>query len=171
MRCVFDLEANGLLQRKLNKKGEVKSEPATKIHCGVFKDIRSGQVWVYRPDELEEMLALLKRIDLLIGHNIVDYDIPLLESILDYKYEGEVFDTYTVSQMTYPDRPGGHGLDNWGKALGRHKPVHEDWSKYSDDMLHRCKEDVEINYLVYRALKKELHGYCTGLDFTVKNRT
>ena len=42
--------------------------------------------------------------------------------------------------------------------FGVPKPKHEDWSKFSPEMLHRCREDVKINVLVYEALLKELEG-------------
>lgn len=169
MRCVGDLEADGLLQAKKNKKGEILSLPATVIWCGVFTNIDTGKTHEFGPDELDAMCLFLDEVDELVGHNFVDYDIPLMESILDYKFFGKIFDTLIVSQMTCPDRVGGHGLDNWGRVFGVPKPKHEDWSKFSPEMLHRCKEDVKINVLVYEALLKELNGDPTGLDFTFKN--
>ncbi len=148
MRLVGDLEADGFLP------------DATKIWCGVFKDIdgTDGLLYYFRPDEMKEMCELLDECEFLVMHNGIDYDLPLMERILDYTYKGEFFDSYIVSQMTYPDRPGGHGLGPWGGRFGKPKPVHEEWHVFSPEMLYRCEQDVEINYLVYKQLIKELYG-------------
>lgn len=150
MKVVGDLEANGLLHPIDG------SDPATIIWCGVFKDIETKEVHRFYPDDIENLHKFLDNVELLIGHNFCAYDIPLMKCILDYTFKGEVFDTYIVSQLTEPDRVGGHGLEPWGKRFKRYKPEHDDWSQFSDDMMHRCEEDVEINYLVYKQLLKEL---------------
>ena len=62
---VGDLEANGLLAE------------VTIIHCGVFKDINSGEVRKFRPTQMKQMVAYLKTVDVLIMHNGIGYDFPL----------------------------------------------------------------------------------------------
>ena len=146
MRVVGDLEADGLLPT------------ASIIWCGVFKDLDTGAKTFFYPDEMNELCWFLDKVDYLVMHNGIDYDLPLMESILDYKYKGEFFDSFIVSQMTQPDRLGGHGLGPWGERFGVPKPIHEDWSQFSDEMMHRCSTDVEINYLTYLQLIKELNG-------------
>ena len=59
-----------------------------------------------------------------------------------------------MSKLFYPERLE-HSLDSYGRQFGRYKPVHEDWTTYSEDMLHRCSEDVEINHLTYNWLVDE----------------
>ena len=146
MRLVGDLEADGFLSE------------ATLIWCAVFKDLDTEEVHRFFPDEVHLIPKLLSQAEFLVMHNGLDYDLPLMERILDYKYDGEFFDSYIVSMMTNPDRYGGHGLAPWGERFGRPKPVHEDWSQFSDDMMFRCEEDVEINFLTYKQLIKELYG-------------
>jgi len=151
MRVVGDLEANGLLQWSHDK-----GDPADTIWCGVFKDLDTQAVTAFLPHEMEEMIAFLSRIEFLAGHNFVDYDVPLMKKILNFYFQGELFDTFIVSQLCDPDRPGGHGLAAWGERFGIPKPEHEDWSQFSPEMLYRCEQDVEINYRVYLQLLKEL---------------
>ena len=68
MRILFgDLEANGLL------------DTATKVHCGVFKDKETGELFKFRPDNIKEMLEFLDTADVLIFHNGTFYDFPLLK--------------------------------------------------------------------------------------------
>jgi hypothetical protein len=58
-----------------------------------------------------------------------------------------------------PDRGlGPHSLGAWGYRVGRGKPDHDDWENFSEEMLHRCTEDVEILELVYNELLKEAKG-------------
>lgn len=134
---VFDLEADGLL------------DEATRIWCGVVDDV------AYEPHQIEALILKLANSDIICGHNIIDYDLPLLEKIYEYKHEGKVLDTLVLSRLLNPERQGGHSLDVWGQRVGVQKPVHEDWSMYSEEMLHRCKEDVKINRRVYDLLLRE----------------
>lgn len=148
MRAVVDLEANGFL------------ETVDKIWCMVAKDIDTKTVHKFGPDDLNKMIGFLDKCTVVIGHNFLGYDTPLLSKILGYQFREDVFiiDTYILSQMLEPDRKkhpkttgkkGAHSLENIGNYLKRHKPEHEDWSQYSPEMLHRCSEDVEINYLEF----------------------
>jgi len=56
-------------------------------------------------------------------------------------------------------KAGPHSVEAWGYRFGRAKPEHEDWSQFSDEMLHRCTEDVEIQHLIYTTLLEEASGY------------
>lgn len=143
---VFDIEASGL-------------ENVEHVWCYVSQNVDTGEV--YQTDVLSDNQAQRIRddffkVDLLIGHNIIKYDLPVLEEVLGIIYEGEVFDTLIMSQLLNPDRPGGHSLAAWAKRLGREKVEHDEWGRYSPEMLERCKTDVEINVLIYRELLKEM---------------
>lgn len=151
-KYVFDLEANGLL------------EEADTIWCGVFKNIETQDITCIHGDDIAQKIEeTVSNAEVLVGQNIIDYDLPLMEKVLGIKYEGEIYDTFLMSMMLCPDRKkhpdckkGPHSLENWGCIFGRHKPEHEDWSKYSDEMLHRCQEDTEITYLVWKQLSEEM---------------
>ena len=154
--CVGDLEANGLL------------EQATKIHCGVFKDIKTKEVFKFRPHEMRKMMQFMDNVDVLIMHNGIGYDWPLLRKILDYEYEGKKVDTLIMSRLLDPKRIipfncpdksiGPNSIEAWGWRVGRGKPEHNDWENFSEEMLHRCTEDVEILELVYEKLLEEAKG-------------
>ena len=150
--CVGDLEADALLYE------------ATVIHCGVYKDIKTKEVFAFLPHQLQEMFAFLDTVDVLIMHNGIGYDWPLMERLYGYVYKGKKVDTLIMSRLQQPNRPrpwgytgrgGPHSVDAWGFRLGRWKPEHEDWSQFSPAMLHRCTEDVEIQCLVYDTLINE----------------
>lgn len=150
--CVADLEADGLLAE------------ATRVWCGVFKDVHTNEVRAFGPDEIPELLEYMDGLDAVIMHNGIGYDIPLLRKLHGYSYSGKVIDTLLMSRLQNPYRriPPGcrtpHSVEAWGVRFGRHKPEHEDWSQYSPEMMHRCSEDVEIQHRIYDALVQE--GKC-----------
>ena len=72
--CIFDVEANGLL------------DTVTKIHClsyailGEDNSILSkGSITNY-----DEMRLFIQYQECLVGHNVIRYDIPLLEKNTRY---------------------------------------------------------------------------------------
>jgi len=148
-----DLEANGFL------------DVATHAHCGVFKDINTNEIKKFRPHQIPEMLEYLDTVDELIMHNELGYDLPLLEKLYGYTFKGIKTDTLIMSRLLNPKRIlppncpnkgiGPHSIEAWGYRVGRGKPEHNDWENFSEDMLHRCTEDVEILHLVYQELKNE----------------
>lgn len=148
-----DLEADGLL------------DTATKVWCGVFKNSETKEVVKFRPHQIQEMLAFLDTVDVLKMHNGLGYDLPLLKKLYGYEFKGKKVDTLIMSRLLNPKRIvpfncpdkgiGPHSVEAWGYRVGRGKPSHEDWSQFTEDMLHRCSEDVEIQELIYEALMKE----------------
>lgn len=152
---LFDLEANGFLHQ------------ATKVHCGVVKT-KGGEVKQFRPDDIKRLLAYLDTFDVLIAHNGIGYDFPLLYKLYGWKFKGKIVDTLLMSRLLNPKRLvpyncpnkgiGPHSIEAWGWRVGRGKPEHNDWENFSEDMLHRCTEDTEILELVYDELIKEAAG-------------
>lgn len=149
---LFDLEANGFLNQ------------ATKVHCGVVKE-KGGIVKKFRPHQIREMLDYMDTFDVLIAHNGIGYDWPLLAKLHGYEYKGKKVDSLIMSRLLNPKRLvpfmcpnkkcGPHSIEAWGWRVGRGKPEHNDWENFSEDMLHRCAEDTEILELVYDELVKE----------------
>lgn len=141
-RVILDLEANGL-------------DDATKVWCIVTKDIDTNEVRVFEGQDLQDGFGVYsKDLTLVIGHNVICYDLPTIRRILDVRIECPVFDTLVVSRLLDVGREGGHSLDNWGEILNYPKTIHQDFSKYTEEMKEYCKNDVELNHKVYQALKK-----------------
>lgn len=143
----------------------------------MFKDIHTGEVVKFYPgshrDHIKEMLDYLDTVDVLIMHNGIGYDLPLLNKLYLYEFKGRKIDTLILSRMfntrrmlpfNCPNkRTGPHSIEAWGYRVGRGKPEHDDWDNFSMDMLHRCSEDVEIQHLVYNELLKEEQEHGIGL--------
>jgi DNA polymerase I-like protein with 3'-5' exonuclease and polymerase domains len=95
-----------------------------------------------------------------IGHNILGYDIPVLEKLWDISFAGhKLTDTLVMSRLAEPSRQGGHSLESWGDRLGCPKGEHSDWLNFSQDMVEYCKQDVRVNELVYKRLLRDLDGF------------
>lgn len=150
MNVVFDIECDGL-------------EP-TKIYCLCYKDIvtkEEGSLTDYG-----EIKAFLKKVKTLIGHNIIRFDIPVLERILGISLSKvNKIDTLILSWYLYPSRMK-HGLEVFGDEYGIKKPYILDWDSLDlKDYVHRCEQDVKINYKLWG----DQHKYLIDLYGSRKN--
>ena len=151
MRLAFDIEANGLLELTINKDSPVKE--GKRIWCMVVMDIDTGETHQFLEYQMKEGADLLRKADLIIGHNIIGYDIPMIERIYG-KIETEAYDTLIVSRLMYPDRQnhplGGNSLKCWGKALGCEKIEYElGFDRYCPEMLEYCVQDVAVTREIF----------------------
>lgn len=155
MELVFDIEANGLNEVTIGK--SVNAE-VDKVWCLVAKDIQSGQVYQFRQERIKDGVDLLRRADKLIGHNILMYDLPVLERFYG-PIDTEVIDTLVISKLMYPDRQnhpiGNNSLKAWGIHLGLNKIEYElGFSEWTEEMLEYCVRDVDLNHAVWDKQKK-----------------
>ena len=146
MDLVFDIETDGL--------------DATKVWCLVAQDAETKEVYKFTPDNLDEGYKFLTTATRLIGHNIIGFDIPLVEKFAGIDLSTiEVIDTLVLSRLFNPTRDGGHSLATWGYKLGYPKIEFEDYYNYSEEMLTYCVRDVELNTKVFEELRKESKGF------------
>ena len=146
---VFDIEADGL-------------QP-TKIFCLVAMDTETGKVYEYGPECIDKGVKLLQNADKLIGHNILGYDIPVIKNLMGVDLDDgniKIVDTLVLSRLFNPTREGGHGLEGWGYRLRHRKIEYDNFEYYTPEMLKYCKQDVSLNYKVYRHLSRaEADGF------------
>lgn len=151
---VFDIETNGL--------------NPDKIHCAVAYVVQQENWREYdklvtctSDSHLKKAFSSCTKDNYLIGHNIIRYDIPVLERILNIDVKATLIDTLALSWYLYPER-NKHGLADWGEEFGIPKPVIDDWESLTEDeYVHRCEEDVKINTMLWhkqRAYLSELYG-------------
>ena len=149
-QIVFDIEANGL-------------NPDT-VWCIIAYEREAKEYIEWSGDTLPNFKDWVKEQGELevIGHNIIGYDIPVLEQLLDVDFSKcKVTDTLVMSRLAEPSRLGGHGLENWGQLLHQPKGEHSDWLNFSQDMVEYCKQDVRVNELVYQRLLRDLRDFGT----------
>jgi len=147
------LEANGLNELVLDRKGNPHTE-ADRIHVLVTKDIDTGSVEVYREDAIADGVNALCDADLIIGHNIMLYDIPILERST-HTISSKAYDTLIISRMMYPDKAehplGGNSLKAWGEKLGEYKSDYQGgWDEWNQEMEDYCIQDVHVSEKIFK---------------------
>jgi DNA polymerase I-like protein with 3'-5' exonuclease and polymerase domains len=156
-QIVFDIEANGL--------------KPTKVWVIVASEVASQETKVFSGDTLKDFNDYIKDAEV-IGHNIIGYDIPVLERLLGTDFSScKVTDTLVLSRLADPQREGGHSLESWGLRLGFPKGEHNDWEQFSQAMVDYCKQDVLVNVKVFQALRSVLadfRGECVSLEHNVQ---
>jgi len=136
---VFDIETDGL-------------DP-TKIHVLSWED-ELGKI--QHTHDYVAMRIFFEEATILIGHNIVRYDIPAVEKILGVKVSATLVDTLAVSWYINHTRPK-HGLEGYGEYYNVKKPEITDWENLTkEEYAHRCNEDVKINVRLWRDLDIKL---------------
>lgn len=153
---IADTESDGLL------------DEATQLWCVSsidYEDESDDKVRHFGPDDIDRALVYLHDADVLVGHNWINHDLPLLKKLRGWEPKPNqiVVDTLVFSRMLYPKRPipygcptnKTHSVEAWGFRLGLYKPEHEDWSKYSPEMAERCNKDAIINRLILWELERE----------------
>ncbi len=159
---VFDIETNGLYDK------------VTKVFCIVIYDINREETFAYGPDRIDDALAHLATGDVLIGHNVIFYDVPVLQKLHSFNCKTRILDTlictrliwpkeklYDLDVQLYPEVPknyrGMAGLKAWGYRLSDNKIEFKDFSEYSEEMLVYCKQDVSVTSKLWRHIANQ--GY------------
>ncbi len=157
---VFDLESDGLYDK------------VTKIHCIVIYDITGQQTFSYGPDRITDAIAHLATADVLIGHNILFFDIPVLQKLHSFDCKARIIDTlictrliwpkeklYELDTEQYPQVPpnqrGAASLKAWGWRLADHKIDFKDFSEYSQEMLDYCIQDVAVTTKLWEHITRQ----------------
>ena len=172
-QILFDLESTGLLRR------------GSTIHCIVMRDMTEAQqpiVFDHQPERaVIQGVKQLELADEIIGHNIINYDIPLIkEQYEDFSPGGKVVDTLVLSRLYYPHiadrdyerRPlgmpqrlyGRHSLEAWGYRLKCFKgdfgkSDSNDWSTYTPEMLDYCIQDTQVTLRLFQLLQRRMNDY------------
>lgn len=133
---------------------------ATKIWCCCCYDPETDSFKNFHEDTKEECKAYLEDQDLVVGHNIIEFDLPVLRRLWDVKVSVKhVYDTVVMSRLADPKRASGHSLKEWGIKLGVYKEHFEDWSHWSQEMEDYCMQDCRVCYAIYKRLQMELTGF------------
>jgi DNA polymerase-1 len=176
-RYVFDCETNGLLP------------DLTKLHCLAIKCLDTGKAMSFadQPGHLpiKDGLAILAQADLIIGHNVIGFDIPAIQKVYpDWKYRGVVRDTLVLTRLMWPHIKdsdflraekgklpkkliGAHKLEAWGYRLGILKDEYDGgWERWSPVMHSYMVQDVEVTFALWRRIEKEAADWDVPLEDT-----
>lgn len=172
MKLAFDIEANGLNEVVAGKKDTYLRE-ATKIWCMSVCNIDSGEMLLFEQDNLADGIQMLRDADMIIGHNIYAFDIPLIERLygsLDKKPE-QIMDTLILSRLVYGDNPPttdqSHSLMAWGEHLGHSKIDYQGgWDNYTAEMGKYCLQDSVVTAKIWEHFSKQ--NYMTQYSRAVR---
>jgi len=170
MKLLFDLETNGLL------------DVVNTIHCMGVKDLDTGESWLYTADTLANGLRKLSEAEVLVGHNLIGFDLPVLRKLHpEWKHNATIQDTLVMSRIKYADRKnldfnikgfpakliGKHSLEAWGVRLGCFKGSYGGqegaWEKYTEEMGLYCMQDLEVTASLYEKVS-DLPPECVALE-------
>ncbi len=175
---VFDIEANELLQK------------VDRIHSLVIKDGWTGELLFSGSSDSDptrphytEGFAILDEADILLAHNGIGYDYPVLEKIDGWKPQVfQKWDTQVLLEHRFTDQKdrdyalfskgklpgkliGVHSLEAWGMRLGYHKIGYTGgFEEWNEEMQVYCEGDVGVLCRIWRYVHD--HGF---IDEAVRN--
>jgi len=148
-RYVFDIETDNLLDK------------LTCMWLICFRDIETDERF-YCTQEDMRWKKVLQEAELVVGHNIINFDLKALKKIYGFTLSPDtrIHDTLIMSQVQDYKRFGekGHGLKVWGEYLDYPKIEFDDYSAYTPEMLTYGQQDVDLNTEVYRVLLTEFEA-------------
>ncbi len=142
---VFDVEGDGL--------------DATRLYCISWAHSSGAKGTATEAADCARIFERFER-SVLVGHNIIRWDIPTIERLLgiDLSTRVLIVDTLATGWVLDPDRER-HGLESYGVTFGIEKPHISDWEGLKlEDYVHRCEEDVRINVCVWKSHLEKLEA-------------
>ena len=169
---LVDIETNGLYRE------------TDRIHCICAKDYITKEEFAFRPHEIDNGVRLIETYDVMVAHNGVKFDRPVIQKLYPSAKLPQCIDTLICTSLMWPgdreqkDRAvlyqndifkkqlppsmyGSQGLAAWGCRLGVMKGdfgEDTDWQEYSEEMLEYCKKDVLVLEAVYEMILKQKYS-------------
>lgn len=143
---------------------ETDALPSTKVWMVGVKNINTGEVSnflsPFSKQDIKEIQTCLNSYEELIGHNIIDFDVPTLHRLLGISIKDvKVTDTLVLSKLYNPQLENGHSLKAWGERLGFPKGDYDDWTRLSPEMVDYCVQDLQVTHRVYEKLMHKLADF------------
>ena len=159
---IFDIETSSIKNFRT-------LEGLEKIHCLVIRE--DDNVYTYTDKDIRKGLEHLRLADVIVGHNIVGFDIPAIQKLYpSWEPTGLVRDTVILSRFIFSDQKnndfkkvgkedfpknliGSHSLKAWGHRLGEYKGDYNGgFDEYSDEMLDYCIQDTKVTQSLWKAI-------------------
>ncbi len=143
------------------------------IHCVVLRDCDTNEVETYTPSQIEDGLHAIMSKDGLVGHNLINFDLPFIARLYPwFEYpEDKVVDTLVCSRLIWTDLSetdhsrkvefpsklkGSHSLAAWGHRLKCYKGDYQGgWDSFSTEMLEYCIQDTEVTAKLWELIQSQ----------------
>jgi len=129
--------------------------------CG-GKDLTTGEIHKFEnchEDPVAKAAAIewYESADLIVGHNFVQFDAPMLNKLLKPRLidPRKIIDTVIISRLVDYDIPipkgakKRHSLQAWGMRLGKYKGEFNDFDNFSNEMVEYWYGDIEVTHALY----------------------
>ena len=143
-------------------------------HCLSVYDPMLPKMLTFHGESIERGLLMLSQAERLVGHNVIDFDIPALKKLYGFSPPlVKVLDTLVLSRCTFPDLRnddwsrnnfdkelvGSHSLKAWGHRMGSATKLtyaedDDAFEVYDEEMRKYCERDVIVTQLLYDHLFK-----------------
>lgn len=154
MQAILDIETDKL-------------HDATTIWVLVVKNIQTSEVFkFFAPPEK----GALDWITEVIGHNIIDFDLPQLDRLWGLRFvdKVKVTDTLVLSRMMWQNIEGGHSLKEWGVRFRFPKIDFDQFHVLSEEMIDYCVQDVQLSHKLYLYLMKKMSKFSRAVDLEMQ---
>lgn len=169
MKLYFDIETNAL-------EDWINFSDLRTIYCIVVSVDGADPISV-TPDEFKK---LAWDADVLIGHNIMAFDIPALRKLIGFIPKAQIKDTLVMSRLCFPDLRndefrlindgfpkelvGSHSLRAWGHRLGLLKGESPSFDSWSPEMVEYCKQDVRVTVRLYEHIADNIPAVAEDIE-------
>ncbi len=117
---------------------------------------------------------MLEEAPVIVAHNGIRFDVPVLQKLAGFKPKGKTFDTLVALRLLFGDGDdfkardwaairkkklvmpaeliGRHSLEAWGYRIGKLKGTYgktTDWKVWTPEMQAYCEQDVEVLEALY----------------------
>lgn len=153
-------------------------EKATKLHCLVAYNPETDELFRFnsQTNNLEEGLKLLESADVIVGHNAIGFDVPVLQKLYPSFTPKTVRDTLIYTRFMFADLKerdfhrvnkdstfpknliGSHSLKAWGFRLGIYKGEFKEknsFENWSPEMEEYCVQDVMVTRRLWQMIKDQ----------------
>lgn len=149
----FDIETNAIEDFTLLSDLEV-------IHCISIYEPRRKKILTYSGKSIQTGLDQLDQADTIVGHNVINFDIPAIQKLYPWRPKARILDTLVSCRAVDSDIAlldavrddfptelwGSHSLKAWGKRLGIDKlefgQEEGAFDEFNEEMKVYCENDT-----------------------------
>jgi len=117
----------------------------------------SSSTWIATREELSEALM---DASVLVGHNLIGFDLPVLANVWGWVPDCQIIDTLVMSRLASPSREGGHSLKHLALRAGLEQKQDFNVADFdgplTQEMIDYCLQDTRANVDVFNMLRREL---------------